>query len=70
MAHRNVHVYDVRKLEEPKQKRESALKFMTRSVACMADGKGKLTLLSLTWTLLRMSDRRLGIGLHRRSYSC
>ncbi|KAJ9093436.1 hypothetical protein QFC21_006467 [Naganishia friedmannii] len=40
MAHRNVHVYDVRKLEEPKQKRESALKFMTRSVACMADGKG------------------------------
>lgn len=42
MAHRNVHVYDVRKLEEPKQKRESALKFMTRSVACMADGKGKI----------------------------
>jgi cell cycle arrest protein BUB3 len=41
MAHRNVHVYDVRRLDEPKQKRESALKFMTRSVACMADGKGK-----------------------------
>lgn len=40
MAHRNVHVYDVRRLDEPKQKRESALKFMTRSVACMADGKG------------------------------
>jgi len=40
MAHRNVHVYDVRKMQEPTQKRESALKFMTRSVACMADGKG------------------------------
>ncbi len=40
MAHRNVHVFDVRKMAEPAQKRESALKFMTRSVACMADGKG------------------------------
>lgn len=69
MAHRNVHVYDVRKLEEPKQKRESALKFMTRSVACMADGKGTsstrraavlfvLDLLSLSWEY-----RRLGVRL-------
>lgn len=41
MAERNVHVYDVRKLDEPEQRRESALKYMTRDVACMADGKGK-----------------------------
>lgn len=27
----------------PTSSRESALKFMTRSVACMADGKGKLS---------------------------
>ncbi|KAJ9111131.1 hypothetical protein QFC19_001330 [Naganishia cerealis] len=52
MAHRNVHVYDVRKLEEPKQKRESALKFMTRSVACMADGKGECTRIQLTLVVL------------------
>lgn len=43
MAHRNVYVYDVRKMEAPTQKRESALKFMTRSVACMVDGKGERT---------------------------
>jgi len=41
MAERNVFVYDVRKLEEPEQKRESALKYMTRKVACMTDGKGE-----------------------------
>jgi cell cycle arrest protein BUB3 len=41
MAERNVYVYDVRKLEEPEQKRESALKYMTRKVACMTDGKGQ-----------------------------
>lgn len=40
MAERNVYVFDVRKLEEPEQKRESALKYMTRKVACMTDGKG------------------------------
>lgn len=40
MAERNVSVYDVRKMEEPEQRRESALKYMTRRVACMADGKG------------------------------
>ncbi|WWD20314.1 hypothetical protein CI109_104790 [Kwoniella shandongensis] len=46
MAHRHVFVYDVGKLAAadgqiaPAQERESALKFLTRSVAVMADGKG------------------------------
>ena len=40
MAGRHIHVYDVRKMNEPLQKRESSLKFMTRAVACMIDGKG------------------------------
>lgn len=46
MAHRHVYVYDVAKLAAATEKipasqeRESALKFMTRSVATMADGKG------------------------------
>jgi cell cycle arrest protein BUB3 len=49
MAHRHVHVYSLPDLTsaaegqalKPAQERESALKFMTRSVACMADGQGK-----------------------------
>lgn len=46
MAHRHVYVYDVAKLAAAtdkipaSQERESALKFMTRSIATMADGKG------------------------------
>jgi cell cycle arrest protein BUB3 len=48
MAHRDVHVYNLPALAaavegqvlEPAQKRESALKFLTRSLACMADGQG------------------------------
>ncbi|EIW71496.1 hypothetical protein TREMEDRAFT_22615, partial [Tremella mesenterica DSM 1558] len=48
MAHRHVNVYSAIELAQaqegqdlrPTQERESALKFLTRSVACMADGKG------------------------------
>ncbi|ORY34717.1 WD40-repeat-containing domain protein [Naematelia encephala] len=48
MAHRHVYVYKLPELAavqegqplRPSQERESALKFMTRSVACMIDGKG------------------------------
>ncbi|CDZ98354.1 Mitotic spindle checkpoint protein BUB3, WD repeat superfamily [Phaffia rhodozyma] len=48
LGERMVYVYDVRKLGsavsntegEPEQRRESALKFLTRSLACMTDGKG------------------------------
>jgi len=40
MACRLFHIYDIRKMGEPVQMRESSLKFMTRSLACMADGKG------------------------------
>jgi len=44
MAGRQFHIYDVRNLkegEQPIQRRESSLKYMTRSLACMTDGKGK-----------------------------
>jgi hypothetical protein len=37
-----VNVYDVKDLEKPIQERESALKFMTRSIGMMADGRGAL----------------------------
>jgi cell cycle arrest protein BUB3 len=47
MSHRHVYVYSLRELSaagedlKPQSSRESALKFLTRSVACMADGKGR-----------------------------
>ena len=34
------HICDIRKMGEPVQTRDSSLKLMTWSVACMADGKG------------------------------
>ncbi|KAF8958904.1 WD40-repeat-containing domain protein [Flammula alnicola] len=43
MASRLFHIYDVRKMDAPAQQRESSLKYMTRSLACMSDGQGYAT---------------------------
>jgi len=43
MASRLFNIYDIRKMDSPAQQRESSLKFMTRSLACMADGQGYAT---------------------------
>jgi cell cycle arrest protein BUB3 len=43
MASRLFNIYDVRKMDAPTQQRESSLKFMTRSLACMSDGQGYAT---------------------------
>ncbi|KIM84438.1 hypothetical protein PILCRDRAFT_6108 [Piloderma croceum F 1598] len=43
MASRMFHIYDIRKMDMPAQQRESSLKFMTRSLACMVDGQGYAT---------------------------
>ncbi|TPX57655.1 hypothetical protein PhCBS80983_g03708 [Powellomyces hirtus] len=43
MAGRTIHVYDVRNMKETLQPRESAMKFMTRTVRCMPNGKGFVT---------------------------
>ena len=40
MAAREIYVYDVRKLEEPLQRRESSLKYQTRCIRCSPDGAG------------------------------
>ena len=40
MASRLFHIYDIRKMDIPAQQRESSLKYMTRSLACMPDGQG------------------------------
>jgi cell cycle arrest protein BUB3 len=43
MADRHINIYDVRRMTEPVQKRESSLRYQTRTVACMADGQGYAT---------------------------
>ncbi|KAL7273194.1 mitotic spindle checkpoint protein Bub3 [Rhizina undulata] len=40
MAARSVYLYDLRSMPEPWQRRESSLKFMTRTVRCMPNGQG------------------------------
>lgn len=40
MAARSVYLYDLRNMAEPWQRRESSLKFMTRTVKCMPNGQG------------------------------
>eukprot|EP00842_Homolaphlyctis_polyrhiza_P004001 jgi/Hompol1/4601/HPOL_003740-RA len=40
LAGRQIHVYDLRSMAEPLQRRESSLKFMTRKVACIPNGQG------------------------------
>jgi cell cycle arrest protein BUB3 len=40
MASRLFNIYDIRNMSTPAQQRESSLKYMTRSLACMADGQG------------------------------
>lgn len=40
LASRLFAIYDLRKMDQPMQQRESSLKFMTRSLACMPDGTG------------------------------
>ncbi|TFK39202.1 WD40-repeat-containing domain protein [Crucibulum laeve] len=43
MASRLFNIYDIRKMDQPAQQRESSLKYMTRSLACMPDGQGYAT---------------------------
>jgi cell cycle arrest protein BUB3 len=40
MASRLFNIYDIRNMATPAQQRESSLKYMTRSLACMSDGQG------------------------------
>lgn len=40
MAARSIHLYDLRNMAAPWQRRESSLKFQTRTVACMPNGLG------------------------------
>ncbi|KAK9237082.1 WD40-repeat-containing domain protein [Lipomyces kononenkoae] len=40
MAGRAVHIYDIRHMGEPFQRRESSLKYMTRAVKCIPTGEG------------------------------
>ncbi|KAI9438832.1 WD40 repeat-like protein [Lactarius indigo] len=42
LASRLFHIFDVRKMDTPEQTRESSLKFLTRALACMADGQATI----------------------------
>jgi cell cycle arrest protein BUB3 len=44
---RHIHIYDVRNMNEPLQKRESSLKFQTRAIKCFPNGEGLLFVLTL-----------------------
>lgn len=74
MAHRHVSVYTAAELgaaaregrePKPESTRESALKMLTRTVACMADGKGGSG--DRRWGQ-RLTHSRLGIRLDRGPY--
>jgi cell cycle arrest protein BUB3 len=43
MASRLNYIYDIRKLDEPVQRRDSSLKFMTRCLKLAQTGDGTLT---------------------------
>ncbi|KAF5368878.1 hypothetical protein D9758_002992 [Tetrapyrgos nigripes] len=53
MASRLFHIYDVRKMQTPAQERDSSLKYMTRSLACMTSGEGIIP--SAFWTLMGLT---------------
>lgn len=55
MASRLFNIYDIRKMDTPTQQRESSLKFMTRSIACMSDGQGTCSFVSLFDTFMLKS---------------
>ncbi|BFZ62629.1 mitotic spindle checkpoint protein Bub3 [Saitoella coloradoensis] len=40
MAKRQIYIFDVRNMQQTLQKRESSLKFMTKTVKCMPNGEG------------------------------
>lgn len=73
MAHRRVTVFHLPDLvaggdnSKPQSERESALKFLTRSVACMADGKGMFGHFANVGAKASVADglSRLGIGVDR-----
>jgi len=78
MSHRHVYVYSLPELSasgddaKPQSSRESALKFLTRSVACMADGKGMsfsfgppIAQLALNQARGTELTDRMGIWIHR-----
>lgn len=51
MASRMFWIYDIRKMEVPAQQRDSSLRFMTRSLACMIDGQGTARILNVISSL-------------------
>ncbi len=51
MASRLFHIYDIRRMDAPSLTRESSLKYMTRSLACMPTGEGNSRTLDYSFDL-------------------
>ena len=60
MASRLFHIYDLRQTKKLWQERESSLKFLTRSVACMSDGKGTYKIIRVSQETMLPSKKKLG----------
>ena len=57
MASRLFHIYDIRKMATPAEERESSLKYMTRSLACMPNGEGPYLLYFIPEIINRLRNR-------------
>ena len=60
MASRLFNIFDIRQMEAPVQERESSLKFMTRSLACMVDGQGAVNFDSPTYLIYHDAHTHTG----------
>ena len=61
-AGRQVHIYDIRNMNEPLQKRESSLKFQTRAIRCFPNGEGMHLFVAVSVTLSRGSTLPFHLG--------
>ncbi|TEB21248.1 WD40 repeat-like protein [Coprinellus micaceus] len=74
MASRLFHIYDVRNMRVPSQQRESSLKYMTRSLACMPTGEGYATAsvegrIAVEWFDVRdeVQEKKYAFKCHRQT---
>jgi len=70
MAGRQNEIYDLRKMDEPLQKRESSLKYMTRAVACMHNGSGYATGSAEGRIAVEYFDPSPGVQAQKYAFKC
>jgi len=70
MAGRQNEIYDLRKMDEPLQRRESSLKYMTRAVACMQNGTGYATGSTEGRIAVEYFDPSPGVQAQKYAFKC